>query len=66
MGTYAWYYNDHSNDVSYWAYAYEYNTTEFAAEVSRLTGNRITASDTSYAIGSADLEKHHRGKTIYV
>ena len=61
MGAYAWYDKDYSNDVSYWAYSYEYRTTEFATEVSRLTGNRITASDTSYAIRSADLEKHQRG-----
>lgn len=67
MGAYAWYYNDHSNNVSYWAYSYEYSATRFAAEVSRLTNKRISASDTSYASGRDDLERHQRGmKTVHV
>ena len=67
MGAYAWYFNDHSNNVSYWAYSFEYSATRFSTEVSKLTGNRINASDTSYATGSADLDKHQRGmKTVHV
>ena len=67
MAAYAWYYNDHSNDVSYWAYSSEYSTTEFASEVSKLIGKRISASDTSYASGSTDLEKHQRGmRTVHI
>ena len=63
MGAYAWYYNDHSAGVSYWAYSYEYSTTNFAYAVSKRIGKHISASDTSYATGSADLEKHQRGMT---
>lgn len=61
MGAYAWYYNDHTNGVSYWAYAYEISATEFAARVSSETGRYIRASDTSYADGQNDLDKHQRG-----
>lgn len=61
MGAYAWYYNDHSNDVCYWTYAYEMSATDFAGKVSRLIGRSMSASDTSYASGNADLERHQRG-----
>lgn len=67
MGAYAWYYNDHSNDISYWAFSNEYSTSEFARQVSRIVGKTIYASDTSYATGSADLERHQRGmKTVHI
>jgi len=67
MSSYAWYYNDHLNDISYWSYSNEYSTTRFAEIVSEKIGKRIFASDTSYASGSDDLEKHQRGmKTVHV
>lgn len=61
MGAYAWYYNDHIAGVSYWAYAYEMSATEFASRVSNATNRHIRASDTSYAKGQNDLDKHQRG-----
>ncbi len=67
MGAYAWYYNDHTAGVCYWAYSYEYSTTRFAEEVSAQMGRHISASDTSYASGASDLERHQRGmKTVHV
>lgn len=61
MGAYAWYYNDHLNEISYWAFAFEMSATTFAERVSVYLGRRITASDTSYASTAADLERHQRG-----
>lgn len=61
MGAYAWYYNDHINCVSYWAYSYEYSTTGFAEIVSLNIGRQISASDTSYASGEDELRRHQRG-----
>lgn len=65
MSAYAWYYNDHINDICYWSYSNEYSNTEFANIVSGLIGKSITASDTSSATGSADLERHQRGMETY-
>lgn len=67
MGSYAWYYNDHLNGVSYWAYAYDISATNFAAEVSRILNICIGASNVSSASGSTDLEKHQRGmRTVHI
>ena len=67
MSAYACYYNDHTNDICYWSYSNEHSTTDFAAIVSNMLGRRITASDTSYASGREDLERHQRGmKAIHV
>ena len=61
MGAYAWYYNDHINNICYWAFAYELSATKFAERVTAYLGRRITASDTSYASSSSDLERHQQG-----
>jgi len=58
MPNYAWYYMDHSSDTCYWCYSSEMSTTDFASRVSSQIGKRISASDTSYASNSKDLEKH--------
>lgn len=61
MGAYAWYYNDHENNKSYWAFAYEISATAFAERVSIYLGRRILASDTSYASSASDLDRHQQG-----
>lgn len=68
MPNYAWYYMDHSNDTCYWCYSNEMSVTEFAAQVSSQIGKRISASDTSYASNSKDLDRHqeYAAHTVHV
>lgn len=58
MGAYAWYYIDSYNDTCYWCYSHEMSATDFAICVSSEIGKNISVSDTSYADGSKDLERH--------
>lgn len=64
MSAYAWYYNDHENDIHYWCYSSDMRTTDFASKVSLETGKRITASYTSQADSAKELEKQQRGMTV--
>lgn len=64
MSDYAWYYNDHVNDIHYWCYSSDMRTTDFASKVSIEMGKRITASSTSRATSEKDLEKQQRGMTV--
>ena len=67
MAAYAWYYNDHQKGICYWAFAWEMSATDFASRVSTYIDGYISASDTSQAVGSTDLERHQRGMdTIHV
>lgn len=67
MGSYAWYY--HSDGYTYyWTEAYNMSATQFAREVSRMTGNSLSASDISVAYRQADLDRIRRiaSTLIYV
>lgn len=63
MSAYAWYYSDHRNDTIYWCFSYEMSVTDFAYQVSSMSGISISASDTSYANNDADLQRHLRWMT---
>ncbi len=58
MAAMYWYYFDHENDKLYWCYSGEMSNTDFAEKVSKLTGKSLTASDTSYADRTKDLDRH--------
>ena len=67
MGSYAWYY--HADDrVYYWTESYTMSATQFAREVSRLTGRSLSASDISAANRQADVDRIKRiaSSLIYV
>lgn len=67
MGSYAWYY--HADDrVYYWTESYTMSATQFAREVSRLTGKSLSASDISAANRQADVDRLKRiaSSLIYV
>ena len=57
--TVAWYYNA-GNRVYYWTESYTLSATQFAREVSRLTGNSISASDVSACERQADLDSKRK------
>lgn len=63
----AWYYNA-GNMVYYWTESYTLSATQFAREVSLLTGKTISASDVSACERQADLDKKRRiaSEFIYV
>lgn len=67
MGSYAWYYNA-GNSIYYWTESYTMSATQFAREVSNLTGKILTASDISAASRQADLDavKKRSKQMIYV
>ena len=67
MGSFAWLYNA-GNGIYYWTESYNMSTTQFAREVSRLTGKSLSASDISAANRQADLDAAERRSTqmIYV
>lgn len=56
MGSYAWYYNA-GNRKYYWTRSYVMSATQFAREVSELTGKTLTASDISAADRQADIDR---------
>lgn len=67
MGSYAWYY--HADDrVYYWTESYNMSATQFAREVSHMTGKSLTASDISAASRQADIDRIKRiaSSVIYV
>ena len=51
-----WYYLDHQTHMCYYTESYSMSVTNFAYEVSKITGTSITASDTSYADRDSDLK----------
>lgn len=67
MGSYAWYYHD-DNRTYYWTESYNMSATQFAREVSRMTGKSLSASDISVAYRQADLDRIRRiaSTLIYV
>lgn len=67
MGSYAWYYHADGRTY-YWTESYNMSATQFAREVSRLTGKSLTASDISAASRQADVDrlKNIANPLIYV
>lgn len=67
MASYAWYY--HADGYTYyWTESYNMSATQFAREVSHLTGKSLSASDISSASRQADLDRIKRiaSTLIYV
>ena len=67
MGSYAWYYHADGRTY-YWTESYKMSATQFAREVSRMTGKSLTASDISAACREADVDrlKNIASPLIYV
>ena len=67
MGSYAWYYHADGRTY-YWTESYNMSATQFAREVSRMTGKSLTASDISAASRQADVDrlKNIASPLIYV
>ena len=67
MGSYAWYYHADGRTY-YWTESYNMSATQFAREVSRLTGKSLSASDISAASRQADVDrlKNIASPLIYV
>ena len=59
MGSFAWYYHA-ENFVYYWTGSHEMSATQFAREVSRMTGKSLSASDISEAKRQADIDRIER------
>lgn len=59
MGSYAWYYHADGRTY-YWTESYSMSATQFAREVSRLTGKSLSASDISAASRQADIDRIQR------
>ena len=65
MGSYAWYYNA-GNSTYYWTRSYVMSATQFAREVSRMTGKNLSASDISAAERQADVDRLERIASILI
>ncbi len=67
MAAYGWYYYA-GNLTYYWTESYTMSATQFAREVSRYTGEKLTASDISEAKRQADIDRIKRiaSKLIYI
>lgn len=66
-GSYAWYYNA-GQGTYYWTESYTMSATQFAREVSEMTGRNLSASDISAANRQSDIDGVQRRATtlIYV